>query len=55
VGIRNLDMLPPVARQEPQWSNTDTIPTTKLSTQNYHVYKKFRAWDTAETEGIAKQ
>jgi hypothetical protein len=33
-GIGNLKRPPPVARQEPQWSDGDTNPPTKLSTKN---------------------
>lgn len=36
--ICSMKRLPTVARQEPQWSNKNTYPPTKLSTQNYTVY-----------------
>jgi hypothetical protein len=33
-GNMRLERLPPVARQEPWWSDMDTSPPTKLSSQN---------------------
>ena len=55
LGIWNLKKLPPVVRQEPQWS--DRIPTHP---QNFlpkicPVYKKCKDKDVAESEGMTIQ
>ena len=46
---------PPVVGQESQWTNRDTNLSTKLSTQNLSLYKKYKERDGAETEGMANQ
>ena len=42
LAIWSLGRLPLLARQEPQWSNSDINPPTKLLTQNFSCLKKCR-------------
>jgi hypothetical protein len=43
LGIWNLKRTPPVDRQEPQWTDRDTNPPTKLSTQNLSCLQEMQA------------
>ena len=44
---------PPVARQEPQWSNRGTNPPTRLSTPNLSCLQEMQDKDRAEMEIMA--
>ena len=46
---------PPVARQDPQWRDREKNGHTKLLTQNFPVYKKFRDKDGADAKGMVNQ